>query len=155
MVLGAGFDEDVATHAVGVNDGHDLVFEGAEATAAVDASVHLRGQALLGADGGLDDVEEGAHRAVHFLEQGVSAFHFEVGKDAVVVLEVAGVNPLCGVVDASGGDLVAGGNHEVGDNVNQGAAHVDAAVWTFLVQDELVGGEARDFGHASQHLFGG
>ena len=118
----------------------------------MDASVHLRGQALLGADGGLDDVEEGAHRAVHFLEQGVGAFHFEVREDAVVVRRLRGQS-TCGVVDA-GGVFRRWRNHEVGDDVNEGAAHVDAAVWTFLVQDELVDGEARDFSDASQHLSG-
>ena len=87
-------DEDVAAHGGRVENGHDLALERHHGTAAVKASVHLISHALLGVDGRLHDVKEGTHAAVHLTEQAVSVLHVEVGKDAVVVLDVARVDPF-------------------------------------------------------------
>ena len=100
VVKCTGFNEHVAAHGGRVKDGHDLALKRHHRAAAVEASVHFVSDTLLGVDGGFHDVEERTDAAVHLTEQAVSVFHVEVGKDAVVVFDGAGVDPLGSGVDA-------------------------------------------------------
>ena len=129
MMLSAGFHEDVASHGRWVKNRHDFTLKGGHRTAAVKTSVHLVGHSLFGVDGGLDDVEEGSNAAVHFSQHAVSVLHVNVGKDAVVLLEVARVNPFRTGVDTGRVHFRAGSDDQHWDDVNEGAPHVDAALW--------------------------
>ena len=155
MVKRTGLDEDVASHGRWVEDGHDLALKGHHRTAAVKTSVHFVSHSLLGVDGGLDDVEEGADAAVHLTEKTVGVFHVEVGEDAVVILDGTGVNPLGSGVDARGRHFVALGDDENGHDVNEVATHVDAALGAGGVVVKVVNGDAGGLSNSLKHFFGG
>ena len=153
MVKRTGFNEHITTHGGRMKNGHDLALQRDHRPAPVQASVHLIGDALLGVDGGLHDVEEGANAAVHLAEKTVSVFHVEVGKDAVVVLDGARVDPLGSSVDAGGGDLVALGHDENGHDVNEVSTHVDATLGSGAVIVEIVHRDAGRLRNSVEDFF--